>query len=139
MSDDPKPAEPGPASDPSPAPDDGRPAEAAAPQEAKGRGSPAPKSPRPSLAESAESLYRDAGGFRLRLDPPDLARLRELPGSKGRTDRELGEEFLEKQAARFAQSLDDVAPPAEVRVVVDPYSRQAFLAVGRTIRSILSF
>ena len=27
----------------------------------------------------------------------------------------------------------------EVRVVVDPYSRQAFLAVGKTIRGIISF
>jgi hypothetical protein len=76
----------------------------------------------------------------MRLEPADLARLRELPGSKGRTDRELGEEFFEKQASRFAESLaEDVTPPAEVRVVVDPYSRQAFLAIERTIRSILSF
>jgi hypothetical protein len=98
------------------------------------------RGPRPTLTEEREALYRDAGGFRLRLEPPDLARLRELPGSKGRTDRELGEEFLEKQANRFAASLaEDVAPPAEVRVVVDPYSRQAFLAIDRTIRSILSF
>jgi hypothetical protein len=102
--------------------------------------------PRPSrgaraaLTESREPLYREAGGFRLRLEPADLARLRELPGSKGRTDRELGEEFFEKQATRFVQSLsEDVTPPAEVRVVVDPYSRQAFLAIERTIRSIVSF
>jgi len=33
----------------------------------------------------------------------------------------------------------DVAADSEVRVVVDPYSRQAFLAVGRTIRGIVSF
>jgi hypothetical protein len=90
--------------------------------------------------ESREPVYREAGGFRLRLEPADLARLRELPGSKGRSDRELGEEFFEKLASRFARSLaEDVTPPAEVRVVVDPYSRQAFLAIERTIRSILSF
>ncbi|HEY7575551.1 MAG TPA: hypothetical protein VIB08_10340, partial [Thermoanaerobaculia bacterium] len=105
---------------------------------------PAPRSggrsARPALSENREPLYREVGGFRLRLEPADLARLRELPGSRGRSDRELGEEFFEKQAERFAQSLaEDVAPPAEVRVVVDPYSRQAFLAVERTIRSILSF
>ncbi len=95
---------------------------------------------RPDLAESREPLYREAGGFRMRLEPADLARLRELPGSRGRTDRELGEDFFEKQADRFAQSLaEDVTPPAEVRVVVDPYSRQAFLAIEKTIRSILSF
>jgi hypothetical protein len=99
-----------------------------------------PARPRPALSESQEPLYREAGGFRLRLEPADLARLRELPGAKGRTDLELGEEFFEKQAERFVQSLaEDVAPPAEVRVVVDPYSRQAFLAIERTIRSILSF
>jgi len=90
--------------------------------------------------ESREPLYREAGGFRLRLEPADLARLRELPGSKGKSDRELGEEFFEKLAPRFARSLaEDVTPPADVRVVVDPYSRQAFLAIERTIRSILSF
>jgi hypothetical protein len=111
------------------------PAESAAPP------SPRPgKTLRPELSESREPLYWLAGGFRLRLEPADLARLRELPGSKGRSDRELGEEFFEKQAGRFAQSLaEDVTPPAEVRVVVDPYSRQAFLAIERTIRSILSF
>ena len=101
---------------------------------------PASKGARPALAESQEPLYREAGGFRMRLEPADLVRLRELPGSKGRTDRELGEEFFEKLSSRFAESLaEDVAPPAEVRVVVDPYSRQAFLAIERTIRSILSF
>jgi hypothetical protein len=95
---------------------------------------------RVSSVESREPLYREAGGFRLRLEPADLARLRELPGSKGKSDRELGEEFFEKLAPRFALSLaEDVTPPAEVRVVVDPYSRQAFLAIERTIRSILSF
>jgi hypothetical protein len=95
---------------------------------------------RASSIESREPLYREAGGFRLRLEPADLARLRELPGSKGKSDRELGEDFFEKLAPRFAKSLaEDVTPPAEVRVVVDPYSRQAFLAIERTIRSILSF
>ncbi len=76
----------------------------------------------------------------MRLEPPDLARLRELPGSKGKTDLELGETFFDGQAARFAASLaEDVPAPADVRVVVDPYSRQAFLAVEKKIRSILSF
>lgn len=89
---------------------------------------------------SGEPLYRDSAGYRLRLEPPDLARLRELPGSKGKTDQELGETFFDGQAARLAASLaEDVPAPAEVRVVVDPYSRQAFLAVERKIRSILSF
>ena len=113
--------------------------EAPAPAPAAAAPAPAGGARVPSL-ESREPLYREAGGFRLRLEPADLARLRELPGSKGKTDRELGEEFFEKLAPRFARSLaEDVTPPAEVRVVVDPYSRQAFLAIERTIRSILSF
>jgi hypothetical protein len=98
------------------------------------------RGPRPELLESREPLYRESGGYTLRLDPPDLARLRELPGSKGKTDRELGELFLDGQAARLTGAVsDDVPVPAEVRVVVDPYSRQAFLAVGKTIRGIVSF
>jgi len=136
---------------PSPPAEQGEPASATSPAPGAERARPAEnasgtpgsrpgKTPRPELSESREPLYRLAGGFRLRLEPADLARLRELPGSKGRSDRELGEEFFEKQADRFAQSLaEDVTPPAEVRVVVDPYSRQAFLAIERTIRSILSF
>ena len=99
-----------------------------------------PRGPRPDLVSSTEPLYRDRGGYRMRLEPPDLARLRELPGSKGKTDRELGESFFDGLAERFAASLaEDVPAPAEVRVVVDPYSRQAFLAVEQKIRSILSF
>ncbi len=99
-----------------------------------------PRGPRPLLDEEREPLYRDESGYRMRMEPRDLAKLRELPGSKGKTDRELGELFFDGQAARLAASLTgDVAPPADVRVVVDPYSRQAFLAVGRTIRGIVSF
>ena len=99
-----------------------------------------PRGPRPDLVSSAEPLYRDLRGYRMRLEPPDLARLRELPGSKGKTDRELGDTFFDGQSERFVASLaEDVPAPADVRVVVDPYSRQAFLAVERKIRSILSF
>lgn len=99
-----------------------------------------PRGPRPNFAEEAEPLYRETGGYRMRMEPRDLAKLRELPGSKGKSDRELGEQFFDGQAARLAASLaGDVAAPAEVRVVVDPYSRQAFLAVGPTIRGIVSF
>lgn len=100
----------------------------------------APRGPRPDLTASEEPLYRESRGYRMRLEPPDLARLRELPGSKGKTDRELGEIFFDGLSERFTTSLaEDVPSPAEVRVVVDPYSRQAFLAVERKIRSILSF
>ena len=98
------------------------------------------RGPRPEMLESREPLYRESGGYTLRLDPPDLARLRELPGSKGKTDRELGELFFDGQVARLTGAVSgDVPVPAELRVVVDPYSRQAFLAVGKTIRGIVSF
>lgn len=100
----------------------------------------APRGPKSELLDSREPVFREAGGYRLRLEPADLARLRELPGSKGKTDQELGESFLDGQTARLTEALaGDVDTPAEVRVVVDPYSRQAFLAVGRTIRGIVSF
>jgi hypothetical protein len=98
------------------------------------------RAPRPEMIEPREPVYRESGGYTLRLDPPDLARLRELPGSKGKTDRELGELFFDGQTARLTGAVSgDVPVPAEVRVVVDPYSRQAFLAVGKTIRGIVSF
>jgi hypothetical protein len=100
---------------------------------------PAPRG-RPDLADRREPLYRECRGYRLRLDPPDLARLRELPGSRGRSDTEIGEAFFDGQADRLAASIvDDVPSPNELRVVVDPYSRQAFLALENRIRGILSF
>ena len=98
------------------------------------------RGPRPDMLEAREPLYRDAAGYRLRLDPPDLARLRELPGSKEKTDRELGEMFFDAHSERLTGAVaDDVPAPAELRVVVDPFSRQAFLALGKTIRGIVSF
>jgi hypothetical protein len=61
-----------------------------------------------------------------------VAKLRELPGARGKSDETL--------ASRWAESLSDNLPaPAEVRIVVDPYSRQAFMASGNTVYSILSF
>jgi hypothetical protein len=107
--------------------------------------SPAPRQdrsrePRPEILEIREPLFREADGYTLRLDPPDLARLRDLPGSKEKTDRELGEMFFDAHSARLTGAVsDDVSAPAELRVVVDPFSRQAFLAVGKTIRGIVSF
>src|SRR5450759_4565549 len=84
------------------------------------------RGPRPDMLEPREPLYREAGGYRLRLDPPDLARLRELPGSKEKTDRELGEQFFDAHSDRLTGAVaDDVPAPAELRVVVDPFSRQA--------------
>jgi hypothetical protein len=98
------------------------------------------RGPRPDMLEVREPLFREAGGYRLRLDPADLARLRELPGSKEKTDRELGEQFFDAHSERLTGAVaDDVPAPAELRVVVDPFSRQAFLALGKTIRGIVSF
>lgn len=98
------------------------------------------RSPRQNMLERREPLFRETGGYRLRLDPADLARLRELPGSKEKTDRELGEMFFDAHSERLTGAVaDDVPAPAELRVVVDPFSRQAFLALGRTIRGIVSF
>jgi hypothetical protein len=83
---------------------------------------------------------REAGGYRFRLLAADVAKLRELPGARGKNDDLLASEFFDSQADRWAESLaGTLPPPAEVRVVVDPYSRQAFLASGRTVYSILSF
>jgi hypothetical protein len=103
---------------------------------------PAPpaRGARPDLSDRREPLYREVQGYRLRLDPPDLARLRELPGSRGKSDTEIGEAFFDGQAERLATALaGDVPTPSEIRVVVDPYSRQAFLALEGTVRGILSF
>jgi len=117
-----------------------RPPAAAAPLRSAESRQDRTRAPRPEMIESREPVYRESQGYTLRLDPPDLARLRELPGSKGKTDRELGELFFDGQAARLTGAVSgDVPVPAEVRVVVDPYSRQAFLAVGKTIRGIVSF
>jgi hypothetical protein len=105
-----------------------------------GASAPAGRDPRPDLIETTQPLYHEQSGYRLRLDPADLARLRELPGSKGKSDRDLGSEFFAHHAARLADALiDDVPVSAEIRVVVDPYSRQAFLALDRVIRGIVSF
>lgn len=107
---------------------------------AGGETRPAARGPRPDLSEEREPLYREAGGFRLRIEARDLAKLRELPGSKGKSDRQLGEDFFDGLASRFAAALaEDLSPPLEIRVVVDPYSRQAFLASEDRIRTILSF
>ena len=96
--------------------------------------------PRPDLIDPREPLYRECRGYKLRLDPPDLARLRELAGARGKSDDELGEAFFDGQAERLVASIaDDVPAPSEIRVVVDPYSRQAFLALENRIRGILSF
>ena len=91
----------------------------------------------PAIAAGAD---RECRGYRFRLHPADVAKLRELAGARGKSDEALVAEFFDSQATRWADSLaDDLPAPADVRIVVDPYSRQAFMAAGNTVYSILSF
>ncbi len=95
-----------------------------------GGGAPVPGAP----------VDRECGGYVFRLFPPDVVKLRELAGARGKSDETLAAEFFDAQAPRWAASLaDNLPPPADVRIVVDPYSRQAFMAAGNTVYSILSF
>lgn len=104
-------------------------------------GSPAGRRPvRPNLSVERSAVTREHAGYTFRMDPTDLANLRELPGSRGRTDEELGTEFLLAHGDRLAAAIsDDVPAASRVRVLVDPYSRQAFLAVEDRVRGIVSF
>jgi hypothetical protein len=88
----------------------------------------------------AAGADRECGGYLFRMHAADVAKLRELAGSRGKSDEALAAEFFDAQAPRWAESLaENLPPPADVRIVVDPYSRQAFMASGNTVYSILSF
>jgi hypothetical protein len=127
--------------------------ETPAPAAARGPAAPAPSgvrseaaSPggrrpsRPSLSVEKISVSRDHGGYAFRLEPSDLANLRELPGARGKTDEELGAEFLASQCDRLVAALaGDPPAPAAIRVLIDPYSRQVFLAHQDRVVGILSF
>ncbi len=103
--------------------------------------SPAGRRPtRPNLSIERTPVSRDHSGYAFRLEPADLANLRELPGARGKTDEELGAEFLATHGDRLVAALaEDVPAPAAIRVLVDPYSRQAFLAYQDRVRGIVSF
>ena len=104
--------------------------------------SPAGRRPpaRPNLLVERSAVSHEHAGYAFRLEPPDLANLRELPGARGKTDEELGSEFLATHAERLSGALaGDLPTPATVRVLVDPYSRQAFLAFEDRVRGIVSF
>ncbi|HEX9147551.1 MAG TPA: hypothetical protein VF958_00185 [Thermoanaerobaculia bacterium] len=129
---------------------DGRAPEAPAPAPATAPATPGSRSEaasptgrrptRPSLSIERTPVSRDHSGYVFRLDPPDLANLRELPGARGKTDEELGTEFLATHGDRLVAALaDDLPAPATIRVLVDPYSRQAFLAYQDRVRGIVSF
>lgn len=104
-------------------------------------GSPGGRRPsRPNLSVERKPVSREHSGYEFRLEPPDLANLRELPGARGKSDEELGAEFLAAHCDRLAASLaGDLPSPARIRVLVDPYSRQAFLAYEDRVRGIVSF
>jgi hypothetical protein len=92
------------------------------------------------VASNAAGADRECGGYRFQIHPPDVAKLRELAGARGKSDETLVAEFFDAQAPRWAESLAENLPaPADVRIVVDPYSRQAFMASGNVVYSILSF
>ena len=98
------------------------------------------RSSRPDLSVVRSAVSREHAGFTFCLEPPDLANLRELPGARGRTDEELGAEFLLAHGDRLAAAIaSDLPVASSVRVLVDPYSRQAFLAVEDRVRGIVSF
>ncbi|HEY6065471.1 MAG TPA: hypothetical protein VIY96_04910 [Thermoanaerobaculia bacterium] len=98
------------------------------------------RSSRPNLSIERIAVSRDHGGYVFRIEPPDLAKLRELPGARGKTDEELGAEFLAAQADRLVAAIaGDLPTPASIRVLIDPYSRQVFLAHEDRVRGILSF
>ena len=95
---------------------------------------------RPNLSVERVPVSRDQAGYAFRLEPADLANLRELPGSRGKSDEELGVEFLATHCDRLVAALaGDLPTPAAIRVLVDPYSRQAFLAFEDRVRGIVSF
>lgn len=95
---------------------------------------------RPNLSIERNPVSREQAGYAFHLEPPDLANLRELPGARGKSDEELGEEFLATHGDRLVAALaGDVPAPASIRVLVDPYSRQAFLAYQDRVRGIVSF
>jgi hypothetical protein len=130
--------------------DEGREADATGPAPATDPATPGPRSEaaspagrrptRPSLSIERTPVSRDHSGYVFRLEPADLANLRELPGARGKTDDELGAEFLATHGDRLVAALaDDLPAPAAIRVLVDPYSRQAFLAYQDRVRGIVSF
>jgi hypothetical protein len=95
---------------------------------------------RPNLTIERTPVSREQAGYAFRLEPTDLANLRELPGARGKSDEELGTEFLEAHGDRLVAALvGDLPAPASIRVLVDPYSRQAFLAYEDRVRGIVSF
>ena len=118
---------------PAPAPDPPAP-RAAVPRQDR-RGLAAPSSWRPRSRSSARRVPFGCGWIRpisrgFGSCPDRGTRRIESWASNSSTRRRRGSSSPLPATCR---------PDSEVRVVVDPYSRQAFLAVGRTIQGIVSF
>jgi hypothetical protein len=95
---------------------------------------------RPELRDPVAPAFRSHSGYTFLMNGANVAKLRELPGARGRTDDELAAEFFDGQAPRWVDQLSgDLPAPAELHVVIDPYSRQSFLARHGKIITILSF
>ncbi len=80
-----------------------------------------------------------AGSWVLTLEPQQCARLRELPDWSERDEDFVAESFLSGKADKWSRSLAGVTPGSELRVIVDQFSRQAFLIDGSTVVHIDSF
>jgi len=93
----------------------------------------------PKVAIGAPRWKRAAGDWTLTLEEGMCQRLRELPEWSNRDPDDVAEGFLEERAKRWLGELGGVATGTELRVVVDQYSRQAFVIDGATIVHIESF
>lgn len=80
-----------------------------------------------------------AGSWVLTLDETQCARLRELPNWSGRDEDFVAEDFLGGKASRWAAALSGIPAGTELRVLVDQFSRQAFLIDGQLVVHIDSF
>lgn len=80
-----------------------------------------------------------SGEVVLTLDEQHCSRLRDLPEWSGRDPDFVAESFLASRASRWQRTLSDLPPGAEVRVLVDQWSRQAFAAHGLVVVHIDSF
>ena len=115
--------------------------EAPAAQTVTGAVPPPPRAAsRPELIDAREPLYRECKGYRLRLDPPDLARLRELAGSRGKIRRRAGRSLL-RRTGRSPRRIDRRRRGRARRAARGRGSLFAagVRGAGERIRGILSF
>jgi len=80
-----------------------------------------------------------AGHVVLTLDEAMCARLRELPDWSSRSEDFVAEDFMTQKGAKWARTIPEIAAGTELRVIIDQFSRQAFLIDGALIVHIDSF